>query len=111
MSEDSNPVRKFFVVLATGSSISGVGVGMLLAHWHANIGVFLMAAGALYLLWELLNCRPLVRKVPEPRYYEVPKGKPINREWFNSLFGKSVEEQQQLLDAGVPKSERVQFAP
>lgn len=44
-------------------------------------------------------------------YYEVPRGRSINRQWFNSLFGKSEEKQQQLLDAGIPQNERIQFAP
>ena len=63
--EATNPVRKVVGVFATAVSISGVGLGMLLSGWHPIIGVWFMAAGALYILWEVLTCPPLVKAVPE----------------------------------------------
>jgi len=59
-------IRALFVVLATGCSISGVGIGMLLTGWHPKIGIALMVAGYFYLLYELLTWKLLVERVPEP---------------------------------------------
>jgi hypothetical protein len=60
-----SPIRRFFIILATACSISGVGIEMLLAGWHPKIGIVLIVAGYFCLLFELLTCRPLVTKVPE----------------------------------------------
>lgn len=65
LSNAKSPVRKVVEVVATGLSISGVGLGMLLTGWHPLIGVGLMVVGAAYLLYELLMCPPIVRVVPE----------------------------------------------
>ena len=42
-------------------------------------------------------------------YYEIPKGESINRVFFNSLFGKSREDQDALLRVGIPLSDRKQL--
>ena len=44
-------------------------------------------------------------------YYEIPQGRGINRQFFNSLFGKGAKEQQSSLDTAIPQNERVQFTP
>jgi hypothetical protein len=55
---------KFFAVLATGASIFGVGLGMLIARWHPQIGVALMVLGIGYLIYELFASKPLSNAVP-----------------------------------------------
>src|SRR5450755_615030 len=60
-----SPMRSIFAVLATGCSISGVGIGMLISGWHPKIGVALITLGAGYLLYELFTCGPVVKAVPE----------------------------------------------
>jgi hypothetical protein len=63
--EKINPMRSLFGVIATGCSISGLGIGMLLMGFHPKIGVGFIVTGFFCLLWELLTCKPLVNKVPE----------------------------------------------
>lgn len=70
-------VRSVFNVLAIGCTISGVGVGMLLAGWQPEVGIGLIAAGTPALPLRSVQGQGSARRAKYVRPYTLFFGTPF----------------------------------